>query len=180
MKGSWKFVLLLTAVAAVACTKEWTGRRLSGAGIKKSPGTSQAVFASEWTTLSHWQKDRQGFFVEQPFMQPGTNGKVLLFARRLWQADEGFQGEDIPMQLPLHFLPYTDRPGLMETWQYELSGDKLRVNLAIEGAENVRPREVSVRYVVIPDTVWKELATVDTVTDNWGYEDLVAKLDLTP
>lgn len=177
MRVSWKLVALITAVAVVACTKEWPGRK---PGAARNNGKLQPVYASEWTTISQWQKDQQGFFSEQPLNAPPKNGKVLLFARNLWQADSGYAGEDIPLQLPLNFLPYTDQPGLTETWQYELQGDKLRVNLAVEGVNNAQPRDVAVRYVVIPDNIWQELAATTTDSTSLAYDDLVAKLDLKP
>lgn len=126
------------------------------------PG-NQAVYASEWTTLQHWQKDGSGFFAEQPIAHRPNNGKVLLFARKMWAADQNEDTTDIPLQLPLQFLPYTDQPGLTETWQYELGTDKLRVNLQVAGSDDAAPREVAVRYVVVPQPVWDELA--NTVPD---------------
>lgn len=179
MRVSWKFMVLISAVAVVACTKEWPGRKL-GAGARNNDARPQPVFASEWTTLNKWQKDKQGFFAEQPLANPAEKGKVLLFARNLWQADSGYNGEDIPLQLPLNFLPYTDQPGLTETWQYQLDGDKLRVNLEVSGVENAEPREVAVRYVVIPDSVWQELSAENADTSSLPYNDLVAKLDIKP
>lgn len=177
MRVSWKLVALITAVAVVACTKEWPGRKTAAA---RNNGKPQPVYASEWTTISQWQKDQQGFFAEQAMGAPAQKGKLLLFARNLWQADSGYNGEDIPLQLPLQFLPYTNQPGLTETWQYELQGDKLRVNLAVAGAANAQPRDVAVRYVVIPEKIWEELAAATTDSTSMAYDDLVARLDLKP
>lgn len=173
MKIPWKYVALLTAVVVVACTKEWPARKAASLNGK-------AVFASEWTTISKWKKDQKGFFAEQSLKSSANKGKVLLFARNLWAADSGYTGDDMPLQLPLSFLPYTDQPGLTETWQYELQGNKLRVNLEVDGVENAEPREVAVRYVVIPEEMWQELSTANPDTASMPYEDLIAKLDIKP
>ncbi|SHE67445.1 hypothetical protein SAMN05444008_102242 [Cnuella takakiae] len=178
MKIPWKYVALLTAVVVVACTKEWPARK--AASLNGKGGDGNAVFASEWTTISKWKKDQKGFFAEQSLKSNAQKGKVLLFARNLWAADSGYNGDDMPLQLPLNFLPYNDQPGLTETWQYELQGNKLRVNLEVAGVEKAEPREVAVRYVVIPDEMWQELSVANPDTASMPYEDLVAKLDIKP
>jgi hypothetical protein len=181
MRGKWRFLLLVSAVVVVACTKEWSGRRQAASRVKPGNEGDRTVYASEWTTLQHWQKDKKGFYAEQPVAHQSGNGKVLLFARKLWAADQNEEDTtDIPLQLPLQFLPYTDQPGLTETWQYELGTDKLRVNLRVEGADEAAPREVAVRYVIVPQPMWDELATSVPDAAELPYEDLVAKLDIKP
>lgn len=180
MKGRYRFLLLFTAVVVVACTKEWTGRRQTSGRLKPDLSGDKAVYASEWTTINHWQKDKKGFYAEQPVTHTKEGGKVLLFARKLWAADQSEDTTDIPLQLPLQFLPYTDQPGLTETWQYEMNEDKLRVNLEVSGVEEAAPREVAVRYLIVPQPLWDELAASVPDTEALQYEDLVAKLDVKP
>lgn len=180
MRLKWKFFLVLSAVVAVACTKEWSGKKQGGQRLKGDRPDNKAVYASEWTMLNQWKKDKGGFFTEKPIQHPNGNGKVLLFARKLWAADQDMDTSDMPLQLPLQFLPYTDQPGLTETWDYELGTDKLRVNLEITGVAQPEPREIAVRYVVVPQPVWDEIAANDPEVASLPYEDLVAKLDIKP
>lgn len=179
MQVKWKYLVLFSAVA-IACTKEWNGRRLAASRTKAGLRGDKAVYASEWTTLQHWQKDGSGFYAEQPIVHKPADGKVLLFARKMWAADQTEDTTDIPLQLPLQFLPYTDQPGLTETWQYELGTDKLRVNLQVAGTDDAAPREVAVRYVVVPQPVWDELSNKVPDAAELTYEDLLAKLDIKP
>ena len=182
MKGLLKVVALLVLVVLSACNKE-NGNHSATATPNEweqgRAGIQSAVFASKWQTLEQWQKDEKGFHALQQLPLKPKRGKVLLFARNVWAADAPMEEpmEDIPLQLPFNFLPYTDQPGVTETWQYEVKDNELKIVLKVDGGE-VTPRPVQVRAVYIPDSVWSNLK--ESGEEAVAYQTLVEKLKIEP
>src|SRR5687767_14107184 len=129
------FLVLVMAAVVVACRKENTAQKTSigevPTGLASKGGG--VVFATDWQSLDKWQQDGRGFHTSRQLPMKAEGGKVLMFARKVWANDAPLEEpmEDFPMQLPFEFLPYTNQPGLSETWNYAVSGNEVKIDLQV-------------------------------------------------
>ncbi len=181
MKGVGIVVALALCAVLGACNKE--NREKSSPTFEvtevKTSIAASAIYASAWETLQDWEKDGATFKTRQHLPIKPEGGKVLLFARNVWAADEPMEEpmDDIALQLPFNFLPYTTQPGLTETWDYQLEADEVKIDLKVAGGETT-PRPVQVRCIYIPESLWATLKSESA--EALAYESLVSKLNLKP
>lgn len=172
---------LMLLFVLVACKKENGNLRTVAAQNGPQGGLllQEKVIASNWQTLDQWQQEGNAFYAKHRLPVKASGGKLLLFARNVWGADAPAEEpmEDITLQFPFYFMPYTDQPGLKETWKYELDEEEVKIDLKVEGG-NLQPRPVQVRSLYIPDSVWKDITA--SGDGELAYESLVHRLHIEP
>jgi hypothetical protein len=181
MKGVGIVVALVLFSVLTSCNKENktdTNQTFELPEVTAA-ASGQSIYASAWQTLEGWEKTEGLYQARQHLPIKPNGGKVLLFARNVWAADAPMEElmEDMALQLPFNFLPYTAKPGLTETWNYQLGDNEVKIDLKVEGGE-LEPRPVQVRCIYIPETMWEKLKSESL--EGLAYESLVTKLNLQP
>jgi hypothetical protein len=185
MKARSVILFLFCATLLFACTKDVRTSSDGSSSIQQQAG-NQKIFVSTWEGIDGWvtsaENSNAGLRYSRSVDVPLSNATVLVFARNLWSdqlADE--MGEETPMLLPFNFLPSEEKPGYIESWNYEAANDKIDIQLSVEGSSKPKgpASSIQLQYIVLPTPLVEEKSQSQKALKQMSYEEVLKTFDLT-